>query len=118
MVGIKIGLAEARKMLDGAKNPCTTKSGEKLPSIGHGLFGIGRNRARTHDLPRCLKRQINDRRKIRVKAQRAARLADDFAMLAKQLPIAASEHVGGRGSRASNIPKAINHPAFHIDASE
>ncbi len=98
MMGIEIGLAQARKMLGRAHHICRAQSGQKLPRINHGLFRIGRNRTRTHHRLRSFERQIHDRSEVGIKSKSPARFADDLAVPAEELAVAGGENIGGRRS--------------------
>ena len=75
------------------------QSGQKFASIDHGLFGIGRNRARTHHSLRSFECEINYRGEVRIEPQSAAGFADHFAVPAKQLAVASGENIGRRRRR-------------------
>src|SRR5205814_8812471 len=94
------------------------QAGKKVASIKDCLLGIGRNYAGTHHRARRNQCEIDNWRKIYIEAQGAARLANYFAVFAKELAIVAGENVGSGRGRTDEIAETIDGAAFHIDTRE
>src|SRR5579871_1145305 len=118
VMGIEIRLAQAGKVFDGSDDASCLQSFYELSCINDNLPRIGRNSARTHNGPGCFKSQIYYRSKIRIKAERAATMPDEIAMLAEQDAAPGGKYVCGGRCPAEHFAETIHPPTFKINAGQ
>src|SRR5580692_3026585 len=118
MVSIEVGFAEAGKVLDCSEHSRRGQSGEEFTSVGDGLGRICGNSTRTHNIARCLKCQIYNRREVRIETECTARLADNLAVPTIKVWITSREYIGSRWCGSSNVAKTIDPATLHVDTSK
>src|SRR5512140_1102376 len=118
MMCIQGPFAEPGKVLARSNTPRKGEPGQKLTRILDHLLRILRHRPRTHYTSRCLKREIEHRREVHVKAEHPAHPADNLPVLAEERFLGGGKYFGCRGRSAHDISKSVHLAAFEVHADE
>ena len=109
MMGIEIAFAEPGEMLAGADHACRFQPGQKFARIRDYLLGDRlKRRASSSPCARLQSARSSTGAKSRLKPSAAQILADELAMLAKELAFAGSENLGRRRRGAGHIAEAVD----------
>ena len=116
VMGVEIGFSQSRKVFGGADHISRFQSSEKFASIENRLLRIGGNGARAHDGARDFIREVDYRSKVGVETDYPAGVADQLAVLAEELAVAAGEDFARRRRGRDDVFQAIDAAAFHVNA--